>query len=293
MTETLVRLDSKTLAELARPFTPAAIKFKVQSVNHERTKGLASWYIDARLAAERLNEVVGVDNWSDEYRVLASGIESAGMFFPVECRLTVCGVTKVDVGQYAHNAPDDKAFKSAYSDALKRAAVKFRIGAYLYTLPSLWAEVRVGGNGKVQGFTREAETQLRGQYERWLKAPANRYGEAFDHGDVLDDSVATNPGREPSGANDSTAAAQTPTGSPQAASRPGTTTDGFRFPSGKHAGKTLAEVDASYLDWYLANGPREDVKDAIRAFSGIAAEPSPAAPADDDIPFDRTGDGGF
>jgi hypothetical protein len=286
VTETLVRLDARTLAELARPFAPAAIKFKVQSVSQDKTKGLASWYIDARLAAERLNEVVGVDNWTDEYRVLASGIEGAGMFFPVECRLTVCGVTKVDVGQYAHNAPDDKAFKSAYSDALKRAAVKSRIGAYLYTLPSLWAEVRVGGNGKVQGFTKDAETQLRGQYERWLNAPANKYGEPFDHGDVVGESDISSAAGVSTGEQ---AVAAPPPSSPGAA----TAANGFTFPSGKHAGKTLDEVDASYLDWYLANGPRDDVKQAINDFRGAGAFATAAAPDDSDIPFMPTADGGF
>jgi hypothetical protein len=66
--------------------------------------------------------------------------------------------------------------------------------------------------------------------------------------------------------------------------------NGFVFPSGKHQGKTLAEVDASYLDWYMQNGPRDDVKQAISAFRG---GPSPAAPSDDDIPFAPTGAGGF
>lgn len=272
-------LNSTLLAELARPFTPAAIRFKVQTATQDKTKGLASFYIDARLAAERLNEVVGVENWTDEYRMLAVGMEGAGMFFPVECQLTVCGVTKTDVGQYAHNAPDDKAFKSAYSDALKRAAVKFRIGAYLYTLPSLWAPVKVGGNGKVNGFAPEGEAQLRGQYERWLRTPANRFGEPFDHGDVLEDQqgspAADGESRVEQGAveaHPSTPPAPTPT-------------DGeFRFTSGKHSGKTLGETDPGYLDWYLEKGPRDDVKAAIRAFRG-EDEDMPWPGDESEVPF--------
>lgn len=180
-------LDAKVLAALGAPFTAAAVKFKPQTVTKDQSKGLASFYIDARLAAERLNEVVGVENWTDEYRLLADGRDMPALFYPIECRLTACGVTKVDVGQGANTVLDDKAWKSAYSDALKRAAVKFRIGAYLYTLPNLWAPVKVGANGKAQGFSDEGMKQLRGQYERWIGSPANRFGPAFDHGDVLRD----------------------------------------------------------------------------------------------------------
>jgi hypothetical protein len=174
------------LPDLRRPFTPAAIKFKPQTVKKDNSAGLASFYIDARLAAERLNEVVGAENWSDAYRLLADGNVLPALYYPVECSLTVCGVTKTDVGQGANTVLDDKAWKSAYSDALKRAAVKFGIGVYLYNLPNLWAPVFVGQNGKAQGFSREGQEQLRGQYERWLKSPLNIYGEPFDHGDVVD-----------------------------------------------------------------------------------------------------------
>ena len=53
----------------------------------------------------------------------------------VECTLTVCGVSKTDVGTSGESAD---AAKAAYSDALKRAAVKFGIGRYLYALPKQW-----------------------------------------------------------------------------------------------------------------------------------------------------------
>jgi hypothetical protein len=72
----------------------------------------------------------------------------------------------------------------------------------------------------------------------------------------------------------------------------------FRFPSGKHQGKTLDEAPADYLDWYLNNGPRDDVKTAIHSFRGDAmvdefAATLGATVVDDDIPFAPTMDGGF
>ncbi|PID87047.1 MAG: hypothetical protein CSB13_01385 [Chloroflexi bacterium] len=81
---------------------------------------------------ERLDSVVSPVNWSDSYRVVEIGNQAA-----VECTLTVCGVSKTDVGTAGDSA---EAAKAAYSDALKRAAVKFGIGRYLYSLPKKWVD---------------------------------------------------------------------------------------------------------------------------------------------------------
>jgi hypothetical protein len=181
----VTRTLSESLSDLRRPFTVQAVKFKPQTVMQDKTKALASFYIDARLAAERLNTVVGAENWSDSYRLLADGAATPALYYPVECSLRVCGVTKVDVGQGADTKLDEKAWKSAYSDALKRAAVKFGIGVYLYVLPNVWAPVRVDA-GKVKGFSEEGVKQLRSAYVRWLDSSANTFGAALDHGDVED-----------------------------------------------------------------------------------------------------------
>ena len=85
-------------------------------------------YITARQAAERLDTVVGCGNWSSAFRVL--DLEHGA----VECTLTVCEVSKADVGypNDADNDPEDEPLKAAYSDAFKRAAVQFGIGRWLY-----------------------------------------------------------------------------------------------------------------------------------------------------------------
>lgn len=59
----------------------------------------------------------------------------------------------------------------------------------------------------------------------------------------------------------------------------------FRMASGKWAGKTLREIPSDYLDWYEANGPRDDVKEAIAAFRGQSALPPLAGEDEEDIPF--------
>lgn len=108
---------------LARPFAFEEIRVKVLATNKDKTRGLIVPYIDARCVMDRLDEVVGPEAWSDEYFALAEGV--------IRCRLTVAGVSKEDVG-----LGDDP--KSAFSDALKRAAVKFGLGRFLYDSEKLW-----------------------------------------------------------------------------------------------------------------------------------------------------------
>ena len=70
----------------------------------------------------------GPANWSTSFRVLSHEP------WVVECTLTVCGACRADVGY--SNAPDSEdetePAKAAYSDALKRAAVGFGVGRWLY-----------------------------------------------------------------------------------------------------------------------------------------------------------------
>lgn len=93
-------------------------------------------YIDAREVMDRLDEVIGPNRWCDSYRQLE------GPGFPVQCTLTLfapegdVSTFRTDVG-YCNNpqSPEPEALKSAYSDAFKRAAVKFGIGRFLYQDP--------------------------------------------------------------------------------------------------------------------------------------------------------------
>ena len=79
-------------AALSAPFDPKDVKFKPQSVKNNRCLAMA--YIDARLIQDRLDEVLGVENWQDRYEILPDG--------SVMCRLRVNlggrWITKADVG---------------------------------------------------------------------------------------------------------------------------------------------------------------------------------------------------
>ena len=112
-----------SMSELLRPFGYGVTKYRVMNVTKAKDKGSVAFYIDARDVMDRLDEVVGCENWQDKYTVLVFSDSR----WAVECTLIVNGVAKTDVGE--GDAPKD-----AYSDALKRAAVKFGIGRYLYDM---------------------------------------------------------------------------------------------------------------------------------------------------------------
>jgi hypothetical protein len=169
------------LAELRRPFTPAAVRFKPQTWNIERKTGIAICYIDARLVVERLNRVAGLD-WHDEYELLQAQT--------MLCRLTVAGTTRQDVGVTETSAAG--GLKALYSDALKRAGVRFGVGVSLYAVPQMQLhenDLWFKRDGKPGGLKDQGQFRLRGIYERWLDARGREaFGEPLDHGDV-DDSV--------------------------------------------------------------------------------------------------------
>jgi hypothetical protein len=108
-------------AALAAPFDASEIKNRSQS-------GRYLHYITARTAMNRLDSVLGPENWWDRY---VPGEKS------VLCELTIrlpdgTTLTKSDAGGYAGMADSGDDDKSGYSDAFKRAAVKFGVARYLY-----------------------------------------------------------------------------------------------------------------------------------------------------------------
>src|SRR5947208_15699528 len=127
--------DVKTITQaLSAPFDLREVKFKPQVVQGNRALALA--YVDARAIQDRLDDVLGVEGWQDEYEVLPDN--------SVVCRLRLKiggeWVVKMDVGGPSEQPDDGDRMKAAFSDALRRAAVKFGVGRYLYRLPSQWVD---------------------------------------------------------------------------------------------------------------------------------------------------------
>jgi hypothetical protein len=117
---------------LLAPFAREDIEFRVCRISAKKNKASVLAYITARGIMQRLDEVFGLENWTDAYEVLQAG---------VKCKLSVRvldeWITKEDVAPFTNI----EALKGAFSDSLKRAGVKFGIGRYLYDLEESWVDI--------------------------------------------------------------------------------------------------------------------------------------------------------
>lgn len=167
-------LDNWVISRLSEPFDIHELKWRPGAFN----SFLA--YIDARQVVDRLNYVVGANDWYDKYaptefkntetkettnltelkaRALAEKWNTQDTFWTnrqgeitslknkayatyahrdiiyggITCVLCVLNICKEDVG--TTSLADQ--MKGAHSDALKRAAVKFGIGSYIYDIKNL------------------------------------------------------------------------------------------------------------------------------------------------------------
>ncbi len=140
---------------LSAPLPPEAVDFRIQGGNPFEKDGKpyvrVIAYIDARAVMDRLDAVVGPGNWSFDWQPL---ITSAQAVTVVKGSLTVLGVPQSDVGAAGPT-------KAAVSDALKRAAVHFGVGRYLYDIEATWAQAKLDKAGKITGIVPSEITRLR------------------------------------------------------------------------------------------------------------------------------------
>ncbi len=114
-------MNTNVWAMLAAPFDPGEVKTRPQG-------RITLSYVTARTVMNRLDNVLGPENWWDSYVPCENS---------VICTLTIClpngrTISKQDAGGYQGMSDQGDDDKSGYSDAFKRAAVKFGVGRYLY-----------------------------------------------------------------------------------------------------------------------------------------------------------------
>lgn len=130
-------------AALNAPFPSKDVSFRIQSAPKEgQTRALVVAYVDARAVGERLDEICGKDGWSFDWQpVLTGNVGGKPAVLAAKGILTIGGVSKADVG----DAGDTEPTKASVSDSLKRAAVLWGIGRYLYDMPRMYAEAEKFG----------------------------------------------------------------------------------------------------------------------------------------------------
>jgi hypothetical protein len=131
-------------ARLSAPVNKGAVSWRQDGKVHAKDgKFYARWvcYVEANTVRERLDSVVPGE-WDLMLELLpslASMADVEGVECSFKARLQILGVIRENVGQ-------GKDYKSAATDAFKRAAVGFGIGSELYDYEQNWVEM--DGDGK-------------------------------------------------------------------------------------------------------------------------------------------------
>lgn len=143
----MTNITPELVAELAAPFPPESVHWRAQTVSERNGthKALALAYLDARDVQDRLDGVCGPENWQDSYLETVKG----RIICTLQVRVNDEWISKSD----GAGDTDVEGEKGALSDALKRAAVKWGIGRYLYSMPNVWVPCEVNQNGKFKKFT--------------------------------------------------------------------------------------------------------------------------------------------
>jgi len=121
--------------KLKEPFTPLDIEWRVQNSGMKNDKGWAMVlaYVTNRAIMSRLDDVCGPENWRNEFTASPDG----GVLCGLSIRVGDEWVTKYDGAENT----EVEAVKGGLSSAMKRAAVQWGIGRYLYNLDTQFVQV--------------------------------------------------------------------------------------------------------------------------------------------------------
>lgn len=131
-------------SKLSEPFEAHDIEWRVQQSG---MKGEKPWarvlaYVENRAIMQRLDDVCGAENWRNEYKPAPDG----GILCGISIRVNDSQnwrqnwVTKWDGAENT----DVEAVKGGLSNSMKRAAVQWGIGRYLYNLDAAFADFTDG-----------------------------------------------------------------------------------------------------------------------------------------------------
>ena len=127
------------MQELQASFKEEELEFRVGATNKDKSMGLALAYVEARSIQNRLDEVVGINNWKVSYREV-----QGGFLCSMSLRIDGEWVSKEDGAQNT----DYESVKGGISSAFKRVASSgWGVGRYLYDVRNQWFPIKQKGKG--------------------------------------------------------------------------------------------------------------------------------------------------
>jgi len=157
--------------ELAQPFSASDLEWRVQQAG---TSGDRDWariiaYVTNRAIQQRLDDVFGVFGWKNEFSPLPNSVGNGAL----------CGISIKYDGEWItkYDGADNtniEATKGGLSGSMKRAAVQFNIGRYLYDVEAVYAiTISAEAFKKLQKHEKEPyeKVKTKANKEFYWKAP--------------------------------------------------------------------------------------------------------------------------
>lgn len=143
----MIKLD-----KLRIPFPEEDIEWRIQQQGESNGMpwALVLAYVTNRAIMDRLDDVVGPENWTNDFNQSPNG----GVLCTLGIKIEDGWIYKTDG---ADNTEIEKV-KGGLSNSMKRAGVQWGIGRYLYKLPTTFAKFESEGRFK---------TRINGSPYRW------------------------------------------------------------------------------------------------------------------------------
>ena len=145
--KTNTNLDA-LFTQLAEPFDPSEIKWRVTHTNRDGNRGAVIAYADPRAYTDRLNQLFTPTGWTRSYQVSTVSsvtrmkrdklIQTGKVL--VTCTLTITGLG-CHSGSGEEWADEQNAMTTAEAQAFKRAASCYGLGRYLYNFAEMWVSL--------------------------------------------------------------------------------------------------------------------------------------------------------
>lgn len=120
---------------LQKPLQPDRVVWRVQQSGFSKQGkpwAMVLAYMDNRAVQERFDEVFGISGWKNEFKTAPDG----GTLCGISVKFGDEWVTKWDGAENTQV----EAVKGGLSSSMKRAAVQWGVGRYLYDLPTSFAQ---------------------------------------------------------------------------------------------------------------------------------------------------------
>ncbi len=173
----MAQKDAKTIrAELAQPFAPEDLEWRLQRADKDGKWGIAVPFVTNRAIQNRLDDVVGPENWYNDFKPWHGDGKKAAQICGISIYFAEhqCFITKWDGAENS----DIEPVKGGLSDSMKRAAVQWGIGRVLYNMNAVFVDVEQKGSSWIirDGQQEKLDNAYLGMLAKLGLAPASAGG---------------------------------------------------------------------------------------------------------------------